>query len=56
MKVKNYLKGCQVLFTKFQKFNEIYKAIKGDSKFGLKLGSFKHELESYKKLEGELAH
>ena len=44
-KVINYLKGTPILFKKVCRFNEIYRVLSGDNKFGLKISTMKKEIE-----------
>lgn len=48
-KVDNFIKGSQVLLSRMIRFNEIYKIISGDSRYGLKINAARKDIEGMNK-------
>lgn len=42
--MKSYIAGAPILLSTLLKFNEIYKLLSGDNKFGLKLNALKKDI------------
>jgi len=55
-KVKNYINGAPILIQTLLRFNEIYKLLCGDSKFGLKLNALKKDIQDPNKQDNPSKH